>query len=361
MEEWHPGSFTKNFSWGPESHGLKVLHEMIRAGFADDIFDVPRAKFRERVRHYGRPDYIALNFFLYNEVRSGVDFVVVDELVFQALNFRHSAHFDRLALFAFNFSNVGRWKSATPFQGRPALWAYHYIADRVGPTFEWDTTRISADDIERFVSDDNRYVGQTTRKLATNLNYLYKIGRLGDYRSPKPERWWLSALFLALDRTVRPDQISTGKLADAALMGELMRSGFGALGGKRSIAKDIATSYFTSLYAVCGGRSRFVEEAVQDRERLLVPGLIPNEPTELGTVGVFHPTNPTARNAIPRICKILAKYSAGFELLDAENLDDFDIEAYIKSQTENALRSLDELGIKPQISSDELIKLTRGE
>ena len=361
MEEWHPGSFTKNFGWGSERDGLKVLHEMIRAGFADELKDVSRSKFRQRVRHFERPDYIALNFFLYNEVRGGTDFVVVDELVFQALNFKHSPHFDRLALFAFNFSNVGRWKSAIPFQSRPALWAYHYVTDRVGPDFEWDASKISADDIEQFVGDDSRYVGATTRKLATNLNYLYKVGRLGDYKSPKPERWWLSALFLALDRSILPNQIGTGKLADAALMGELMRGGFGVLGGKRSVAKDIAAGYFTSLYAACGGRARFIEEEVQERERRLVPEKRPNEPPELGAIGVFHPTNPTARNAIPRICKVLARYVAGFELFDAQNLDNFDIETYIKSQTEEALRSLKQLGIRPNMSSDELTKLTRGE
>lgn len=361
MEEWHPGSFTKNFSWGPENQGLKVLHEMIRAGFADDFADVPRSKFRQRVRNNDRPDYVALNFFLYNETRGGVDYVVLDELVFQALSFPHSPHFDRLALFAFNFSNVGRWKGANSFQQRPALWAHHYIADRVGPTFGWDTGRISADDIESFVGNDDRYVGKTTRKLSTNLNYLYKVGRLDGYRSPKPERWWLSSLFLALDRSVKPYQIGAGKLADAALMGELMRSGFGAIGGKRSVAKDIAAGYFTSLYGVCGGLGRFVEEAVQDRERLLIPSLIPNEPLEGGKIGIFHPTNPTARNAIPNICKVLAKYAAEFELFDAENLDDFNIENYIKSQTELALRSLKRLGIKPTISSDNLTRLTRGE
>jgi len=358
MEEWHPGSFTKNFSWGPD---LKVLHEMIRVGFADDFADVPRSKFRQRVRNNERPDYVALNFFLYNETRGGVDYVVLDELVFQALSFPHGPHFDRLALFAFNFSNVGRWKGASSFQRRPALWAHHYVADRVGPTFGWDTSRISADDIESFVSNDERYVGKTTRKLSTNLNYLYKVGRLDGYRSPKPERWWLSSLFLALDRSVKPDQIGAGKLADAALMGELMRSGFGAIGGKRSVAKDIAAGYFTSLYGVCGGLGRFVEEAVQDRERLLIPSLIPNEPPAGGKIGVFHPTNPTARNAIPNICKVLAKYAAGFELFDAENLDDFNIESYIKSQTESALRSLKQLGVKPAISSDDLTRLTRGE
>ncbi|NIJ35491.1 hypothetical protein FHR22_000140 [Sphingopyxis panaciterrae] len=361
MEEWHPGSFTKNFSWGRSNQGLKELYDIIRLGFDNEISDVPRAVFRQRVSASGRPDYIPLNFFLYNQVRNGVDFVVFDELAFQAVTSRHSAHFDRLALFAFNLSKVGRWKRAASYQDRPALWAFHYIADRVNKDFNWESKRISANDIEKFVSSDSRYVGKTSRKLATNLNYLYRVGRISDYSSPKPERWWLSALFLTLDRTVEPDQIGTGQLADAALIGYLMRMGFSQIGGKRSIAKDIATTYFTNLYSACGGRIRFSEDRILDREKVLVPNHLSNAPPEKSIVGVFHPTNPGAKNSLPSACKILARYAAGFEVFDTEDLDDFDVESYIKHQTEQALSSLKAKGIKPAISSDELMKITRGE
>src|SRR3546814_16396779 len=111
-----------------------------------------------------------------------------------------SAAFDKLALFAFNLSRVGRWKKAAPYQDRPALWAFHYLSERVARDFGWNTRQISADDIERFVSSDERYKARTSRKLSTNLNYLYKQGRISDYKSSRAERWWLSALFLALDR-----------------------------------------------------------------------------------------------------------------------------------------------------------------
>jgi hypothetical protein len=361
-EEWHPGSFTKNFSWGPESQGLKELHTVIRAGFDDQLTDVPRAEFRRRVKAIKRPDYIPLNFFLYNESKHGVDYVVVDELVFQALSFRHSAHFDRLAVFAFNLSRVGRWRGSLPYQQRPALWAFHYVADRVGPIFGWDSAKITANDIEKFVGSDSRYTGKTTRKLSTNLNYLYRVGRLSEYKSGRPERWWLSSLFLALDRMVRPEQLIVGADIGALVSDQLMRSGFWHISGRRSMAKDVASIYFQTLYAACGGRARFSSEAVLERQNELLPQMRPNNPDiPEGAIGVFHVTNPAARSAIPRVCEILARYIAGFETFDAENLDDFDVESFVRERTQQALQELRTAGIRPSIGSDALTRLMRGE
>ncbi|MEQ1883016.1 MAG: hypothetical protein ABL878_18845, partial [Burkholderiales bacterium] len=209
-EEWRPGSFTKNFSWGSPEYGLRVLHEMIRVGFNGNLEDVPRSQFRDRVQGSDRPDYIALNFFLFNKSVGGVDHIIADELVFQALTSEHSPRFDKLALFAFNFSYVGHWKGAAPYQRRPALWAFHYVADKVRKAYSWDTSRVTADDIEFFIKNDPRYTGATTRKLATNLKYLYSIGRLSEFASQKVERWWVDALFLALDRIIE-DRAAHGK------------------------------------------------------------------------------------------------------------------------------------------------------
>ncbi len=126
-DEWRPGSFTKNFSWGPRAHGLVELYEILRLGFAGAMADVPRKLFRQRITDAGRPDYIPINFFIFNKPVKGVDYVVADELVFQALTAGHSSRFDELALFAFNFSYAGKWARAQKEQRRPALWAYHYI------------------------------------------------------------------------------------------------------------------------------------------------------------------------------------------------------------------------------------------
>ena len=216
-EEWHPGSFTKNFSWGPEDRGLRELYDVIRAGFDNRLDDVPRRLFRERVNASGRPDYIPLNFFLFNKIKAGVDYVIVDELVFQAVNFRHSNAFDKLALFAFNLSLVGHWRAERAYQSRPALWASHYVADRLGLEFGWDARRVSADDIQRFISADPRYKAKTSRKVATNLNYLYKQGKITDLRSARAERWWLSALFLALDRMIEEKEAG-GRIVEESLL-----------------------------------------------------------------------------------------------------------------------------------------------
>src|SRR3546814_13251347 len=118
FRSWHPGSFTKNINWRITDRGLKDLFDGIRIGFDNKLQDTPRAQFRNRVIGSGKPDYIPLNFFLFNRIKAGIDFVVVAELVFQAVSFRHSAAFDKLALFAFNLSRVGRWNKAAPYQDR---------------------------------------------------------------------------------------------------------------------------------------------------------------------------------------------------------------------------------------------------
>ena len=123
VEEWRPGSFTKNFSWGSESDGLRQLWEIIRIGFDNTVVNTPRDVFRERIASSHRAEYIPLNFFLFNEIVDNKSVLLADELVFQAINFKHSARFDKLALFAFNLSLVGTWKGAQPYQRRPAEWA----------------------------------------------------------------------------------------------------------------------------------------------------------------------------------------------------------------------------------------------
>lgn len=96
-EIWRPGSFTKNFSWG-NNQGLRALYENIRIGFDNTLQAVPREEYRRRVASAGRPDFIPVNFFLFNKVKDGTDYLIVDELVFQALNSKHSRRFDKLLI-----------------------------------------------------------------------------------------------------------------------------------------------------------------------------------------------------------------------------------------------------------------------
>lgn len=357
-EDWRPGSFTKNFSWGPKRDGLKRLHEIIRLGFTDKLEDVTRSVFRKRVKQAGRPDYIPINFFLFNKVIDGQDWLIVDELVFQALNFEHSSEFDELGLFAFNFSYVGRWKGAEDYQSRPALWAHHYIVDRVANEFNWDVSRINADDIERFVQSDRRYRAKTARKLATNLNYLYEIAGLSDFKNDRVQRWWVNSLFLALDRLIE-DRASRGLgISSKDWPTYLDRSDFHFISGKRSVEKDLATRHLLDLYGACGARERFSEEDVRERQQLLLPDIQwfanQNEP-----IAAIHPSNPRIVKTIPRACAMLAKHVAGFIDLDLDQLENLNLGEFIRTQTKEALSRLKQRGVSPKLSVEQLMRLTR--
>lgn len=361
-EVWKTGSFTKNFAWGEES-GLLQLWKSIRIGFDNKLEDVQRDVFYKRVTD--NPEVtgsvlIPLNFFLFNEQRKRVDYVLVDELVFQALTAEHSERFDKLAMTTFNLGYAGKFKGATTDQRRPTLWAKHYVSDRVGRDFAWEGAKISARDIERFVGNDKRWKSQDTRKLSTNLHHLYKIGKLGDLGSPKVERWWVDALFLALDRIIADRRLSNEptRESDYALL--LKQSGFFAITGKSSIEKELAAKHLVRLYAACGATERFSDEAVRERSRVKIQDMkdwtFPNddEPRE-----AFHPSNPRIMKNIPAVCAMLAVY-AGFVVLKSLEAADFDTDRFIRERTREALKDLQDRGIEPSMSAEEVLRLTRG-
>lgn len=359
--EWRPGSFTKNFSWGPPNAGLAQLHESIRIGFDGKLEDVSREAFRKRVRHLQRPEYIPINFFLFNKVVQGKSMLVADELVFQSVAVDHSSHFDKLALFAFNLSYSGVWNGATPHQRRPALWAFHYVRDRVASQLQWQAQAITADDIERFVQSDPRYVAEGSRKLATNLNYLYQIGRIGEYSTPRIERWWVDALFLTLDRLIEDRSLDGSVTPKSLLTSLLLQSGFEQLSGPANLAKGLAIRHLITLYDECGGRNRFSYEDVRDRTLVRLHDVeldFPNDP-DCPPQGAVHPTNPQILKSIPRVCAMLAKYAAGFEIIDAEDLVTFEPEEFIKRRTRRALAHLRERNIAPTMSAEDLMRITR--
>lgn len=358
-EEWRPGSFTKNFSWGDQSQGLKELHESIRVGFNGTMEDVARGIFRRRVNDSGRIDFIPMNFFLYNKFKDGKQVIVADELVYQALNFDHSPDFDKLALFAFNFSYVGTWQGAEPYQSRPALWAHHYISDRIAQEENWNIKKISADDIERFLRSDKRYVAKTTRKLATNLNYLYQIAHLSELSNSRVERWWVNAIFLALDRLIEDRLRRNIATTPNQFAARLDRANFHFISGRRSIEKDLATKHLLKLYDACGGRSRFSDEEVRARQELLLPDLhwFANQ---IEPIAALHPSNPRIVKTLPRACAMLARYCAGFIDLDLDQLENMDLQEFIRGRTKEALDKLRQLGVSPTMTAEELMKITRG-
>lgn len=360
-EVWLPGSFTKNFSWGPlkEDRGLEQLHNEIRAGFDNLMDDVPRSLFRQRVSNSGRPDYIPLNFFLFNRPRGGVDYVIGDELVFQAINFPHSKAFDLLALFAFNLSLVGVWKGATAPQRRPALWANAYIRERVAGVLNWDAKKVNADDIEAFVANDPRFHAKTSvtgRKVATNLNHQYLVGDLSGFSTSKIERWWVNALFLALDRIIEDRKLNGVDTPDSKYASLLAQFGFLALTGRRSVEKELAVKHLVRLYSACGGRDRFSDELTEVRVAE-IQGFI-ERGNDYRPGGAVHPTNPRILKTIPRACAQLALH-AGFDYISADELNDFDVDEFIRRKASEAISRLKEKGIRPTMTADELMKITR--
>lgn len=332
---------------------------MINLGFDGKAVDTPRDEFRHRVRKLHRADYIAINFFLFNRVVGNDDLLVADELVFQSVNSDHSPSFDKLALFTFCLSLVGEWRKARPYQRRPALWATYYIRERVAQSLDWNTKKVNANDIERFLLSDQRYHAKTARKVATNLNYLFSNGRLSEFVDPRVERWWVDALFIALDRLIEDRMLDEIYVSESQYASLLQRSHFDFLGGPKSLEKSLATKHLVDLYIACGGRDRFNEAAVENRTSLKLPDvawLLANDNRPQGAV---HPSNPRILKNIPRSCAMLARY-AGFEVIGADELLEFDAEAFIREKTKAALSVLREQGATPIMSAAQLQKLTRG-
>lgn len=359
-ELWLPGSFTKNFAWG-KGRGFKVLHEHIRVGFDNTLQPVRRELYRERVAQLPRPDLVAINFFLFNQIIEGESYIIVDELVFQALTAEHSKRFDMLALFALHWSMAGLWKGATKSQRYPALWAQDYLANHVAKNLSWDSSKINANDIEKYLRSNPRFVASTSyHKISTNLNYIYEIGDVEELQTPRIERWWVDALFLAVDRIIGDAAVDGRELPASALPERLLRSGFAKLTGPSTPEKSFAMAHLFSLYSVCGTTHRFDPTAVAERILVKIPnyaGMIANDDRP---PGALHPTNPRILKTIPRNCAPLAE-SVGFQIIYPDDLEAFDAGDFIKARSKRATDSIKESGLIPNLTAEELHKMTRGE
>lgn len=357
---WKPGSFTKNFSWGADEAGLRELHTVIRLGFNDELKDVPRQLFRERVAKSGRPELVPINFFLFNRIEDGEDYIIADELVFQALSWEHNPSFDTVALFAFLFSYAGRWKGAKKEQRRPALWANAYVIERVFAKPGFSESSLSADSIEKFLLNDRRYRAETTRKLATNLSYLLRIGRVGRLKEKNVTRWWVDCLFLALDRLIADAELDGRARENSPLEPILAKSRFDELTGGTTLEKELAQKHLFRLYRKIGGRRRLSDDFITAITIEQVPGasiVPPNNPLPRGAI---HPTNPRILKSIPPMCADLAK-SVGFEVISPTEMDEIDLADFSQYRTSAALVSLDERKISPTMTIEELLKITRGD
>jgi hypothetical protein len=348
-QNWHPGSFTKNFGWGNEENGLAALHRAIRVGFEDDRHDVPREVFRRRLEAKGLNFFIPANFFLFNFVDGSNDWIVYDELVFQAVTFTHSLDFDRLALLAFNLSLAGTWRGAKPWQRRPALWSNRYIAERLGGTHKWDVSKVDADDIEYFFVSDERYHARTTRKLSTNLAYLYRLGGLEQVVASRIERWWMNAAFLAADRFT---YLSLVPQPSVASLREMFDSfAFLDLTGGQTVEKRYALGRVVQMFVSVGGVDRFSRSAA---------ALASGKTNDGRPFGVIDKKLPRAPKSLPPgVDSGFGLLDASFGYLDYDELERFDPDAFVREASLRALKRMREMGISPTMTSDELMKLLR--
>lgn len=165
-------------------------------------------------------------------------------------------------------------------------------------------------------------------------------------------------MFLTLDRVIEDRRSSNKSVSISKYLDFLLTSGFQELSGRRSIAKDLAGKHFIELYRACGGPDRFSDEQVKIHSNVLFPELEWYSANSVKPVIAVHPTNPSSLKAIPRACAMIAKY-IGFETLELDDLDEFDVSKFIRNHTRNALEKLRAKNIKPTISAEELLRLMR--
>ena len=349
-EAWRPGSFTKNFGWGPETGGLSRLHRAIRICFGDGPKKVPRSVCQQKLKAEKINHYIVLNFFLYNSIQDGEDFILPDELIFQALNFDHGKDFDKIALFAFNLSIVGRWKGAHEYQSRPALWSNRYVVERLGGLHHWDVSKISSDDIDRFLISDNRYTGQTTRKLSTNLNYLYEVGGLSEMVGSSIDRWWMNAAFLAADRFCMSG--ISRRLSVESLLEAFTEFEFFTLTGGESRERAYALTRALEMYVSIGGPERF-----EIADQAIASGEVNDD----RPIGLVDKMLPRAVKTIPAgVLNPLIWENKSYESLDFDELSAFKVDDYVRKFTLEGIKRISERGHAPKTSARELMDIMRG-
>ena len=194
---YRPGSFSKNFAW--RGKGLHKLHAVIRKGFRGSLTPVERQRFRDESGLGASLSLIPVNFFLNNLDNE----LSVDELVFQAIRYAHSAHFDRLALFAFHLNRVG---VSSQKDARPAMWANEFVRERLWLDGVWQSSALSVSSLDDFLKDRIRAQEDVKVKCRSNYRHLYELCEF--LPSPLPVinsgavHWFRSSMFLAWDRHV---------------------------------------------------------------------------------------------------------------------------------------------------------------
>ena len=212
-----------------------------------------------------------------------------------------------------------------------------------------------SDTIDHYIANDPRYTGETTRKVATNLNHMLSCVKLSSLGGKRVEQWWVSSIFLVLDRVIRDRMIDGLVTTDTDLSGALTMSKFGSLSGPRSLEKELATPHIIELYRICGRELRFDFNTVQHLTGQINNAYLPNQ---TAPVGAAHPSNYRIKQFLPRMCALLAMY-AGFVTFEIEETEELSSKGFIQKKLEEVLKKLREFGVRPTMSVAELMKITR--
>ncbi|MFJ1293526.1 HNH endonuclease [Paracoccus yeei] len=245
-----PGSFSKNFAW--HGTGLRKLHTAINDGFSGTLTRVDREQFRADTGLDNSLNLIPVNFFLHNKGGR----MSVDELVYQALERRHSARFDRLGLFALHLNRVGSGRRVEP---RPAMWANEFVREKLWKKGTWVSSALPDAPLDAFIQDRMNAQQDVRVKCRNNYRHLFELCEF--WPTPlqtintQAEQWIASALFLAWDR-----HILDGGANDKATLIKVIEDDelHKLLGVTKEYALDQSDS-LVDLYISVGRLKRFLE------------------------------------------------------------------------------------------------------
>ena len=199
---YRPGSFSKEITWGT-GPGLLRLHEAIRQGFGGTLAPVTRKVFRASCQALTpNTTLVALNFFLHNRRQGNQDWVIPDELVFEALARPHSRAFDLLALFALHLSAAGTRKGTRGDEG----WHRAFVTTELWHDGAWRAVALRQSALNAFFTRHVQARPTTAQKCVSNYRHIMEMCgyREGGAESLNTELdlWAVSACFLLWDRVL---------------------------------------------------------------------------------------------------------------------------------------------------------------
>jgi hypothetical protein len=128
--------------------------------------------------------------------------------------------------------------------------------------------------------------------------------------------------------------------------------------GRWSLEKELEVAHLIRLYTEIGSRDRFSCAHVEERTAHALAGERFVPPNDTRPQGAVHPTNPRILKTIPRACAALARH-AGFEVIEADDVDTFDAKEFVQSQISRAMKELRKREIVPTMNAAELLSIMR--